>query len=32
MQSALDSGVAFTAGVDEEFLVTRLRAGDEGAF
>jgi RNA polymerase sigma-70 factor, ECF subfamily len=32
MQSALDSGVAFTAGVDEDFLVTRLRAGDERAF
>jgi RNA polymerase sigma-70 factor, ECF subfamily len=32
MQSALDSGVSFTGSVGEEFLVDRLRAGDEQAF
>jgi RNA polymerase sigma-70 factor (ECF subfamily) len=32
MQSALDHGFAFIAGVDEALLVRRLRAGDERAF
>jgi len=32
MQSALDNGLAYTAGVDETLLVNRLRAGDERAF
>jgi RNA polymerase sigma-70 factor (ECF subfamily) len=32
MQSVVDNGVAYTAGVDEAFLVSRLRAGDEQAF
>ena len=32
MQSALDNGLAYTAGVDEALLVSRLRAGDERAF
>jgi len=32
MQSALDNGLAYTAGVDEALLVNRLRAGDERAF
>jgi RNA polymerase sigma-70 factor, ECF subfamily len=32
MQSAVDSGFSYTAGVDEDFLVNRLRAGDEQAF
>jgi RNA polymerase sigma-70 factor, ECF subfamily len=32
MQSALDSGFSTAAGVDEAFLVDRLRAGDERAF
>jgi RNA polymerase sigma-70 factor, ECF subfamily len=32
MQSALDTGFTDTAGVDEDFLVNRLRAGDERAF
>jgi RNA polymerase sigma-70 factor (ECF subfamily) len=32
MQSALDNGLTFTAGVDEVLLLNRLRAGDEHAF
>jgi RNA polymerase sigma-70 factor, ECF subfamily len=32
MQSPLDNGLAFTSGVDEVLLVSRLRAGDERAF
>ena len=32
MQSALDNGLTYTAGVDEALLVNRLRAGDERAF
>ena len=32
MQSGLDNGFAYTAGIDEALLVTRLRRGDEGAF
>ncbi len=32
MQSPLDNGLVFTAGVDEALLVSRLRAGDERAF
>jgi RNA polymerase sigma-70 factor, ECF subfamily len=32
MQSALDSGVAFTADVDDHFLLAQLRAGDQRAF
>jgi RNA polymerase sigma-70 factor (ECF subfamily) len=32
MQSALDNGLAYIAGVDEVLLVNRLRAGDEAAF
>lgn len=32
MQSARDIGIAYTAGVDEAILVTRLRGGDEQAF
>jgi RNA polymerase sigma-70 factor (ECF subfamily) len=32
MQSTLDNGLTFTAGVDEVLLVNRLRAGDECAF
>jgi RNA polymerase sigma-70 factor, ECF subfamily len=32
MPSALDNGLAYTAGIDEVLLVNRLRAGDEGAF
>src|ERR1044072_248901 len=32
MQSAMNSGVAFTASLDEAALVARLRAGDDRAF
>ncbi len=32
MQSVLDNGFTYTAGVDEAILLTRLRAGDERAF
>jgi RNA polymerase sigma-70 factor (ECF subfamily) len=32
MQSAVDNGLAYIAGVDEVLLVNRLRAGDEAAF
>jgi RNA polymerase sigma-70 factor (ECF subfamily) len=32
MQADLDNGFAYTAGVDEAILITRLRAGDERAF
>jgi RNA polymerase sigma-70 factor, ECF subfamily len=32
MQSGLDNGFAYTAGMDEAILVTRLRNGDERAF
>lgn len=32
MQSAMNSGVAFTASLDEATLVARLRAGDDRAF
>jgi RNA polymerase sigma-70 factor, ECF subfamily len=32
MQSVLDNGFTYTAGLDEAILLTRLRAGDERAF